>query len=309
MKFVFYLVLSILFTACLGNYPVASSAPSNVVNKSKEVKVKEGVSNHVKNAFANLGAYKNVKFGELFMLKPKEIQELDEMIAVKNNLPLEREKYRDSLESKIEEQEVKIAYKKQEIQDNRIYPWYEINHLFAIIPADKDTVGVYEYDFEVYPNYTIKEAHQKLAIQFSKAEYMSFESFMNQKPIYESNDYNWSYEMNTKYYRQCFAALDEEEDYKEELLRTILKMSDFIILNNEFKESSFTRQLVKEWEKENLKDALNNGEYGQLTPVISELDGTDVITGYQILHTLKEPSEITYKFMFDLNFVLISVKQ
>ena len=176
MKLAFYLILLLLFTGCLGNYPIATSTPSNVVNKSKEEKVKEGVSNHVKTSFANLGAYKNIQFGELFMLKPKEILELDEMIEVKNQLPLEQEKYGDKLEEVIEAQEVKIAYKKQEIQDKHIYPWYELNHLFAIIPAEKDSIGVYEYDFEVYPNYTIKEAHQKLSLQLSKAEFKTFES-------------------------------------------------------------------------------------------------------------------------------------
>lgn len=309
MKLAFYLTLLLFLTSCLGNYPTTSSTPSNVSNKSKEVKVKEGVSNHVKNAFASKGAYKNVQFGELFMLKPKEILELDEMIAVKNQLPLQREKYGDSLESVIEAQEVKVAYKKQEIQDNHIYPWYEINHLFAIIPAEKDSVDLYEYDFEVYPNYTIKEAHQKLSLKLSKKEFRDFESFIDQDPVYESNDFNWAYDMNARYFKQCIAALEAENDYKEELLRTILKMSDYIVVNNEFDENGFTLLLVKEWESENLSDVLNEGSYTELSPIISEVDGVEIITGYDILHKLNDADGLTYQYIFDLNFVLISVKQ
>lgn len=293
----------------MGNYPVATSGNSSVSEKTKEEKVKEGVSNHVKSAFADFGAYKNIEYGELFLLKPKEVLELDEMIEVKNQLPLQREKYGEKLQSVIDSQDIKIAYKKQEIQDKHIYPWYEIDHLFAIMPPEMDTVTVYEYDFEVYPNYTIKEAHQKLAVKLSKEEFKTFETFINKEPIYESQDYNWAYEMNTKFYNQCIAALEEEEEYKGELLKTILKMIDYISIHNEFDEKDFTLKTVKKWEEKNVENPMGEGKYEELKPLISNVDGSEVIFGYQIIHQFNDTSIAPFIFVFDLNFVLISVKQ
>jgi hypothetical protein len=298
-----------LFIGCLGNYPVSTSTTSNVTKISKEDKVKEGVSNHVKTSFAKIGAYKNVQFGELFLLKPKEILELDEMIEIKNQLPLQREIYGDNLQNVIDSQDIKIAYKKQEIQDKHIYPWYEINHLFAIVPVEKDSVGVYEYDFEVYPNYTIREAHQKLAVQLSKTQFKTFEKFMNKTPVYESEDYNWAYEMNSKFYTQCLAALEEENDYKDELLKTILNMMNYITVHNEFNEKDFALKVAKKWELLNMNTSLDDGEYSELSPLLSSIDDVEVISGYQIVRKFNDSTKDPYIFIFDLNFVLISVKQ
>lgn len=311
MRTTLYLILLISLNACLGNYPTSTPTSSNVSKISKEEKVKEGVSNHVKIAFASMGSYKNFKFGELFMLKPKEILELDEMIEKKNQMPLQYELYGDSLEQVIEAQDVKIAFKKQEIQDNGIYPWYEINHIFAIQPVTGDSATVYEYDFEVYPNYTIKEAHQNMMLPLSKKEYSTFKIFMNQSPVYESSDYGWANEMNSSFYTTCYAALDNEKEYKGELLKTIIRMTDYIRSNNQFNEKDFTLKVVQEWEKVNLPEIVSVGKYEKLAPFISKVDEVDVITGYQLNHILKEDSvsKSGYSFLFDLNFVLTSVKE
>ena len=303
---IFYLLM---LTGCLGNYPVVTSTTSNVEKKTKEEKVKESISNHLTTSFAEYGEYKNFQFGELFMYKPKEIKELDELISVKNNLPIKQNADLDNLDAELAAQDTKIEAKKLEIKEKKIYPWYEVNHIFAIIPKDGDSTTVYEYDFEVYPNYSIKDVHQKMILKLSPKEFKSFKRFFNQDPVYESEDYYWASNMNNTFYVQCFSAIENEDEYTGELIRTILKMSEYIRSNNEFKEGDFTLKLAKEWVFFHLKPALNIGEYSELTPVIETYEGKDIITGYEINHTYSEAEkENKITFYFDLNFVLIRIK-
>jgi hypothetical protein len=304
LKSSFLIFISCALIGCLGNYPTTTT--SNINKKTKEEKVQEAVSNHVTSTFEKIGKYKNYQFGDLVMYKPIEIKELDALIDVKNKLPLQENLSNEMLDSALNAQEVKIAYKKQEIQDKHIYPWFEINHIFTISPLAGDSVNVYQYDFEVYPNYTIKDAHQNMLLRLRKTEYATFDYFFNQLPVYESENYSWANDMNDLFYAQCLAALENEDEYKGELLRTILKMTDYIRMHNDFDEGDFTKNVALDWEKENIENPGKKINFKELTPVIENIENIDVIVGYQLIHELSENQQLI--FIFDLNFVLTSVK-
>lgn len=306
IKVLQYVFVAVLFTSCLGNYPTINTTTPSA--KSKEESVKECVTNHIKKSFEGQGTYKNFKFGELYVLKPAEIIELDKLIDFKNQLPLKSAQYGDKLDSVTNAQDVKIAFKKQEIKDKNLFPWYEIDHIFSLVPNSGDSVILYEFNFEVFPNYTVKEVHQKMSVVLTKKEYKTFEYFFRQSPVYESDNYSWDYEMNNAFYAQCFAAIEAEEDNKADLIKTIIAMTDYIVLNNQFDEKDFTKQSVKNWEKDNLDSNYSFGSYDALTPVLVNVDGQEVIAGYEILHHLKkQEEEVVLVFSFDLNFVLTTV--
>jgi hypothetical protein len=278
---------------------------------SKEDNVKKSISDHIVNVFSEQGAYKNFLFGELFILKPKEILELDNLIDEKNKLPLRTEELGKKYDSTIAAQDVKIAFKKQEIKDNRIYPWYEINHLFAIVPLKKeDSVSIFELDFEIYPNYTIKDIHKKMELKLSNDDYIVFRAFMQQIPLYESLDDDYDYQMNNAFYSKSLAAIESEEDYKGELIKTILDMMVYIRKNNKFDEDAFTLEKVILNESKFINPEYKIIDYGKLTPVLSQIESIDVVTGYEIIVKCKDEknnSDFIYSFQFDLNFVLNSV--
>lgn len=306
------LFLAITFCSCLG-YSNAYENTTTESSVSKEEKVKKAISDHILKVFSEKGAYKNYLFGELYVLKPKEILELDKLIDQKNKLPLKTDELGNKYDSVMAAQEVKIAFKKQEIKDNRIYPWYEISHLFAIIPLKKqDSVSIYELDFEIYPNYTIKDIHQKMMLKLSDDEYIVFKAFMDQDPLYKSNNYSYDFDMNNAFYSKSLAAIEAEEEYKDELIRTILDMMIYIKKNNKFDEDAFTLEKIIRSERKFINPEFKVVDYGNLTPVLSLIENVDVVTGYETIVTCKDEIDnidIIYKFQFDLNFVLTSVNR
>ncbi len=310
IHFIFIFLLGIVLNSCLG-YASAYENSTKESSPSKEDKVKKAISDHILKVFSEKGAYKNYLYGELFVLKPKEILELDQLIDEKNKLPLRTDELGKKYDSVMQAQEVKIAFKKQEIKDNKIYPWYEISHLFAIVPLKKeDSVSVYELDFEIYPNYTIKDVHQKMLLLLSNDEYLVFKAFMNQDPLYQTNNYSYDYDMNNAFYSQSIAAIESEEDYKGELIRTILDIMIYIKKNNAFDEDAFMLEKVIRSEPKFINPEYKVVDYSKPSPILSQIDNNEVITGYEIKVNCKDEindGNFVYLFQFDLNFVLTSV--
>jgi len=278
---------------------------------NKPLKVKETIKKHVSNSFYQKGKPEGYQFGELYFFKPQEIKDLDQMIEEKNNLPHVVGAYNDELEQKLEEQDKKIAKQKKKLKDENIFPWYEQNWIFSVRFLN-DSIQLYEYNFEVYPNYKIKDVKEQMSVHLTETELNTFEYFINQNPLFESDtDYRWANEMNAKIYDQLFSSLEAEKQHKSELLKTILNIVTYIQKNNSFDEKEYTKGFVINWEKKNLEnyDDIVNLSYTPLEQTTTNIEGTDVLTGYQIKHSFVRSGSSDVKiltFSFDLNFVLLN---
>ncbi len=278
---------------------------------NKPTKVKETINNHVYSVFQDKGSLTGYQFGELYFFKPQEIKDLDKLIEEKNNLPNLVGDYNEELDEKLEIQEKKIAKQKKKLKDENIFPWYEQRWIFAVTFLN-DSTQLYEYNFEVYPNYKIKDVKEQMSVHLSKSELSTFEYFINQNPLFESDtDYRWANEMNAKMYDQLFAALEAEKDHKSELLKTILNMVTYIQKKNSFDENNYTKEFVIKWEKENLKnyEDIISLKRTPLQQITTNIDDIDVLTGYQIKHSFVRSGSSDVKvliFNFDLNFVLLN---
>lgn len=312
-KIIFLILTAFTLQACEILQQGTDTDPTPVKTKvNKPIKVKETIKNHVKKSFFSKGSVKGYQFGELYFFKPQEIKDLDKMIEIKNNLPHEVGKYNEELDQKIEAQEKKIAQQKKKLKEENIFPWYEQNWIFSVAYTN-DSIQLYEYNFVVYPNYTIKDVKEKMSVHLSKSEIKTFEYFINQNPLFESDtDYRWANEMNANMYDQLFAALESEKEHKSELLKTILSIVTYIEKNNSFDEKAYTMDFVKKWEKNNLENVedIVSLSYEPLTQTATLINETEVLTGYQIQHSFVRSGSSDVKiltFDFDLNFVLLNV--
>lgn len=292
------------------NYPVyESTAPQK---PSKQETIKQNISNYTTSKFVERGTYKSFQFGELFITKPTEIQQLDQLIEVRNTLPLMEDHYGDKLDSVIKKQDALIEAKKNEIKTNNIYPIYEMSHLFSI-NVNKDLYEIYEYDYSLYPNYKVKDVKQLLFLELNAKEYQLFLHFTNQRPLFDGNP-----SLDNAYYTQFYTALDTEKEFKPELLMNILKIIDYIRKKDKFDEHDFCQTIAKEW-------VFSNATFNEVKPEgfaknelvhILQTDSNNVkkLIGYNLtyLFTVKENESRVQKkldFDFDLNFLLIKVRQ
>jgi hypothetical protein len=307
-------IILLVFTSCINNYPIANSVEPLPPKISKEEKIRDGIETHLKTSFGNEATFKVQKEGEIFELKPQEIKDLDQMIKVKNQLPLQRNQYGDALDPMIVEQDNKIEKQKELLRVNKIYPWYEQNVLFTATYA-KDSNVLYDCDFTIYPNYKIKDVDQSLKVTLSNKELSYFQYFVRQGPLFQSqSDPNWANTKNEQLYTQLFAALDSEKEYKPELLKTVLEIVNYVMTYNNFNEKEFTKKQVAKWESVNLEylQTLRTINMGDLTQQMTKIDAAEVLSGYEIEHIfIKENESIqrSLKFTFDLNFVIISVQE
>jgi hypothetical protein len=297
-------VLSLGTTSCLMNYGVYDDVPDK---PSKNQQIHSAISDYTKNRIQERGTYRGFLFGELFVTKVQEIQELDQLIEIRNQLPLMEEHYGKRLDSVITAQDNLIAAKKIEIKDKNLYPLYEISHLFSVAIGEKE-FEVYEFDYSLFPNYTVKDVRQLMVVQLNADQYKQFLHLMEQKPLTDN------YQIDVTYYTQFFTALDNEKIYKPELLLNIFKIMQHILQHGSFDQHVFCKKLTEEWMKDNkpYSDYKSLGYNPKdLQPVIVKFeDQVDRIIGYKLTHQFqyKQGNETfvsELNFEFDLNFLLI----
>jgi hypothetical protein len=303
-----WLISCAALQSCLMNYPVTTT--NTPPKPSKEEQVKQNISNYVTSKFVEKGSYESVQFGKLFVFKPKEIEELDQLIEVRNMLPTMEENYGSKLDSVIQHQDRLIENKKNEIKSKNIYPLYEISHLFIIKISDTK-YEMYEFDFSLYPNYSVKDVKQLLYLELNEKEFKSFQHLTNQEILFVGEP-----EKDIQFYSQFYTAIEAEQHHKPELIKTILRIIEYIKKYDKFDENDFCQIQAKEW-------VVGRPEYSQvksegfvkneLTPVIeTDSTGYQKLKGYQLTYLFSskenEGQEITkLDFEFDLNFVIIKV--
>lgn len=276
----------------------------------KEVKIHDSIKHYVQGKTPVGYNYRSLEFGELFVIKDRATERLDELIEEKNQLPLKAEQYGSEYEKVEKELDDKIEKQKAYLKENNIYPWYEVNHLYAFENLINDSAIINEFDFEVYPNYTVKDVHFKMSLSISPKQYKTLRYFLDQKPVYESEDWEWKERKNNEFYSAAFAALENESDYKDKLLLTLINMTDYIKKRNDFDESDFAKKEMLHWEKENVSEQLKTISISQLKSDIDTIDDKAILVGYHMDHEVYTSSiddKTKFQYYFDLNYVITRV--
>lgn len=304
------LTLLLSLSGCLGFYVTEQYHIESSEAIEKEGKVQDTIESYVQGKSPTGYNYKSLEFGDLYVIKDEEIKKLDELIEEKNQLPLKAGQYGAKLDSVEKSLDDKIEKQKQHLKENNIYPWYEVNHLYAFENIVNDSAMIYEFDFEVYPNYEIKDVHKKLGVTLGPKRYKIFKYFLDQKPVYDSDDWAWQESKNSDFYAAAYAALDNEVNYKDKLLLTIIDMTQYIKSNNSFEENDFAKKQVLKWESENIQESLKTLNLSKLKNSIDTLDGEPILSGYLMTHDVfidTPENKKKFKFYFDLNYVIIKV--
>ena len=138
LRFTYLFIITTLLSSCWYNYPTSTTQQNNQEKEKTTQKIaEESIKEHIKKHFNNEAEYNDYTFGKLFILKPKEIIELDKLYDIRKTLPNMEENYSAKLDSVIIATDTAIAQKIREIRQKNIYHTYEINHLFTIKPSKK----------------------------------------------------------------------------------------------------------------------------------------------------------------------------
>lgn len=302
--------VSLFLTGCVGFYVPDdyNYIPSN--EEVKDIRIQDSIKQYVQERSPMGYSYHDLEFGELYVIKDDEIKKLDKLIQEKNQLPLKADEYGAEYASVEQKLQQEIDAQKAFLKKNNIYPWYEINHLYAFENLASDSAIVYEFDFEVYPNYQIKDVHKKMALTLDPDRYKTLQYFLEQKPVYESSDWQWQEMKNSEFYNAAFSALENESDYKDKLLITIIDMTDYIRKRNSFDENDFAKKQIFNWEKNYIDQPLKTISISQLKSEIDTLDNQAILTGYSMTHdvyTEHLDDKTRFKYFFDLNYVITQV--
>lgn len=322
-KFVVILFSLFLLQSCLYNYQTTTNDSSNEL--TPEQKSEDAVITHLQNIYKN--NYKPYTFGSLFTLKPQEFIELDQLIEVRNQLPSMKDNYGDQLPEKIAETDTLIAQKKREIKSKKIYPLYEIEHVYVVKDEKENMYNAVDANFVLYPNYKIKDVQMKFNVKLSPNENELFYKFMMREPMFtNSTDLNWAKRQNDNAYATFINTIEAEPDMtkKGEILINSLYISELIRKTNEFNESAICRLLSTKWIIKNVDDLKGKPlEYSDLNNLYlnDSSDSTKTLAGYSMyvkFNTETSPeNEIqenvnakkivetkVYQFIFDLNFLI-----
>jgi DNA polymerase III delta prime subunit len=278
----------------------------------KEERVQDTLSAYIIERTPVGYSYSSLEFGDVYVIKDEEIKKLDKLIEEKNQLPLQKESLGDGYAAAEKEIQEKIDAQKKHLKDNNIYPWYEVNHLYAMESVVSDSALIYEFDFEIYPNYTVKDVHKKMGLSLDPKRYKYFKYFLDQKPVYKSGDWEWEETKNSEFYTAAFAALENEQDYKDKLLLTIIDMTKYIKEKNSFDENDFAKKQMLRWEKDNVQGQLKTISISKLKSSIDTLDGVAMLMGYYMNHDVYTDSiqdKTRFSYSFDLNYVITKVTE
>lgn len=313
-SFIIVILTGLFFTGCIGFYPPTDpSFEFNAKQDIKEQRIQDSIEKYILERTPPGYHYNSLEFGDLYVIKDAEIKKLDKLIEEMNYLPLEADKYsQEEFQKKEKKLQEDIDTQKQLLKEKKIYPWYEINHLYALENLINDSVLVYEFDFEIYPNYSVKDVHSKMSISMDAKRYKMLKFFLNQSPVYSTGDWMYNEKMNNEFYTAALAALGSETEYKDKLLLTIVDMTQYIYDRNEFDENDFAKKQMLRWEKENVQEQLKTISMSKLKSTIDTLDGQPVLTGYVMTHDVYTESidnKKRFSFSFDLNYVITKVTE
>lgn len=306
------MLLGFTMSGCVGFYVPEDYTYTPSKEAVKEQKVHDSIMKYVQERSPSGYNYKSLEFGEVYVIKDDEIKKLDQLIEEKNYLPFKKDEYGDQYEKKEKELQEKIDQQKKYLKDNKIYPWYEVNHLYAFENVISDSAIVYEFDFELYPNYTVKDVHKKMDLTLDPKRYKMFKYFLAQSPVYETNDWMYNEQKNNEFYTAAYAALENESDYKDKLLLTIIDMTQYIYDKDSFDENDFAKKQMLRWEKEKTQDDMKTISISQLGNTMDTINGQAILVGYKMKHDFYTESieEIRrFEFDFDLNYVIVRVTE
>lgn len=301
-----------MITGCVGFYDPGDYSYTPSKEAIKEQRIKDSIKVYIQ-ARSPMGYnYKSLEFGEVFVIKDEEIKKLDKLLEEKNYLPFRKDEYGSEYDKKEKDLLEAIDQQKEYLKENNIYPWYEVNHLYAFENVISDSAIVYEFDFEVYPNYDIKDVHKKMDLTLDPKRYKMLKYFLAQNPVYETNDWMYNEEKNSEFYTAAYAALDAPSDYKDKLMLTIIDMTQYIYDKDAFDENDFAKKQMLRWEKENVEEQLKTISISQLNTVIDTLDEQPILTGYTMRHdfyTENIDDLRRFEFEFDLNYVITRITE
>jgi hypothetical protein len=206
-----------------GCFPTQVSQPTTTTTpKSQQDKAELFVEQHVLKQFSTLGEYKPYRFGQLYVLKPLEIEERDNLLDLKTKLPSLKDHYGAKLDSVIAANDSAIARKQRYIKANRIHVTYEISHVFKVSNAQSGKRTLYEYLFYLLPNGKVKNVSQVMEVDLTSKEDDWFYYYIMQYPLFNLNDKEAEQKLNAKIYTHFNAALTNESGDKGDLLKAIL---------------------------------------------------------------------------------------
>ncbi len=305
-------MLGLFLTGCIGFYVPEGYEEVDTEAVIKEARIQDTIKHYVQGKSPMGYNYKSLEFGDVYVIKDEEIKKLDDLLEQKNYLPFKEDELGADYEKTEKNLQAKIDKQKAYLKENNIYPWYEVNHLYAFEHVISDSAIIHEFDFEVYPNYRVKDVHKKMGVSLDAKQYKFFKHFLNQEPVYKGSDWQWEEEMNSEFYAAAFSALENEEYYKDKLLLTIIDMTGYIKEKNNFDENDFAKIQLLKWEKQFLDVTPKTISISQLKSTIDTLEGNPVLTGYTMNHDFYTESiddKRRFEFYFDLNYVILRVTE
>jgi len=328
MKTLFYIAFCAMsFTSCIlfeGLEDAVMEIDGGTTKPEKPTKqalAEDSVAKYVQVRFSDQGTYSPLTFGSLYVLKPQEIQELDQLIQLRKELPNMRQHYGKKLDSVRVANDTAIEQKKRYVKEHRIYPTYEINHLFHI--KGKKGNKIVEYTFTLYPNYKVKNVSHVFGMDMSKEQDNLFEDFITQTNVFFSEDIYLSKRKNKRFYEEINTMLvNASPDYKEDLLPSILTRIKYAKQANEFIPDHFTNVLIVEhfapdkdfnW-FESVTRRTKLTAINRIEPVTEEFPTQRVtVIGYKKFIEIKTKNDANKEvfkvlyFEFDTNLVLAGV--
>ncbi len=299
LKYIIYGSFLTSFSACvLLTTPPATKLPDN--KDQLTPKVEQAVENYITNELQ--GEYLPYSFGELKIIKPPIFQQLDSLYLVRINLKRQKAVLKNQYDSLLLDVNSKIDTTKQEINHQKAYHHYEIEHIYLL--TNNKQQKLYDNVFVVLPNYKVSDIHSKMATQITPEEKHLFEDYLARTPLFESFNYARDERLNNLTYDKFEKALENDTIHKDQLLHTILYSMEYIKEHNEFDQQEIMNHYAKKWLTEN---GFNPNEYlfGNYKYVTKDKKPI----GYVISATNKNENLIdkNFDFFFDLNMVLESV--
>jgi hypothetical protein len=189
--------------------------------QKKLARAKDSISQYITLYLSKDKIYNPYDYSELYEIKPKEIQEYENLVA--NGIS-------DSI----------IAQKKAYIKANKIYTTYELGHIFSLSKGDTTTVT--EHIFYFYPNFKIKDLNVNYSLELSKMELLNYERFIFRKPLFDSFDYSQNQRNDNKYYNEFHKELNQRSD-KNSFLKHIILLTS-IAYGQEYLEPRYTCKML-----------------------------------------------------------------
>lgn len=245
IKSIITICLSFLFTACFVVEPVPSEYDKKKdIYTQKTAQAKDSIKAYITKNIASKRIYKAYDYSELYELKPKDIEEYENLIIEKNRLPLLENTYHGQLEQREKELNELIAKKKQYIKENKIYTSYEMGHIFSL--KEPDSTIVTEQIFYFYPNFSVKDLNVNYYLKLDNIELLNYERFIYNSSLFNSFDSYTDEKNDAIFYNNLKTELDKHID-KNMFLKHIITLTG-IAYNQEYLEANYTcKELVRKY--------------------------------------------------------------